>query len=72
MKPQTRKVLKALEQGPLTPMTARKDLGIDRLAARIHELRQAGYRIHSALIRVKTRENSRARIARYHLTGAAQ
>lgn len=45
LKPQTREVLRFLASGaPLTPKNARAFWGIDRLAARVHELRRARLR----------------------------
>lgn len=43
MKLQTLKVLRALQERPLTPLDALRDLGVGRLAARVNELREAGY-----------------------------
>ena len=52
MKPQTQAVLTLLIKGcTLTPYTALRSLGCFRLAARIHELRQLGYRIERGTVR---------------------
>jgi hypothetical protein len=71
MKPQTAAVLRHLETGkPLTPASARRLYGIDRLGARVHELRAEGYPVHSDLIHVPSRGGARARVARYTLISA--
>lgn len=44
MKPQTKKVLQFMqEHGSITSFDAYERLGCHRLAARIHEIREAGY-----------------------------
>lgn len=66
MKPATRQVLDFLRlRGPdgATPAEARHALACDRLAARVHELRAAGYDVES----VAERTPAGARIARYFL-----
>ncbi|WP_025324488.1 helix-turn-helix domain-containing protein [Deferrisoma camini] len=69
MKPQTRAVLRALEQGhTLTPMEALRDLGVGRLSARIKELRDLGYPIETERVTVPTRGGG-AVVARYRLVG---
>lgn len=48
LKPQARKILAHLEAGkPITPLKAQTVYGVYRLAASVHELRRAGYRIDS-------------------------
>lgn len=69
MKPQARAVLKYLAlrgRDGATPAEARSAIACDRLAARVFELRAAGYRIES----VPERTPMGARIARYYLVGA--
>lgn len=67
LKPQTSSVLRHLETGQsLTPDRARKLFGIDRLGARIWELKQAGYPVTRDLIKVKTRQG-KTRVASYSL-----
>jgi len=51
-----------------THLRALKQHGIARLAARVHDLRDMGYTIHSELVPVKTRAG-KARVARYVLLG---
>lgn len=48
LKPQARKILAHLLAGkPITPLKAQTVYGVYRLAASIHELRKAGYRVES-------------------------
>lgn len=42
-------------------------LGIYRLASRIHDLRAAGYLIHTDYITVDNRDGSKSRIAKYYI-----
>lgn len=56
-------VLAALRTGPLTPLEALDRLGVFRLAARAHELRQQGHAI--SVERFKTASGKR--VARYRL-----
>ena len=66
MKPATAQVLAFLrfrDAAGATPAEARNALACDRLAARVHELRAAGYDIES----VSERTPMGARIARYYL-----
>lgn len=59
-------VLAALKRGPLTPLEALRRLGCERLAARIHELREMGHDINRTFVRVKTRAG-KVRVAKYAL-----
>ncbi len=66
MKPSTTRVLAFLRFRGLagaTPAEARNAIACDRLAARVHELKAAGYVIES----VAERTPMGARIARYYL-----
>ena len=66
MKPQARQVLELLRfrgMAGTTPAEARAAIACDRLAARVFELREAGYLIDS----VSERTPMGARIARYYL-----
>lgn len=47
---QTQWILDALKRGPITPMDALNGCGCFRLAARISDLRQAGYEIETTHI----------------------
>ena len=51
---QSDKILAMLSKGPVTAMDAFQ-IGIFRLAARIHDLRQEGHRIESKLVNGKTK-----------------
>jgi len=62
--PQTRKVLLHLEKrGSISPLEAFGTYGITRLAARVHELRKAGYSIVKSL----NRDEAGKPYARYSL-----
>ena len=50
---QTEALLLRLQRGPLTPLEALTELGIYRLAARIKDLRDEGYDIHTRMVEVK-------------------
>lgn len=53
MKPQTKQVLRYLEKhASITPMDAIRELGCMRLAARVRELKQAGYDVRSTTVRM--------------------
>lgn len=52
--------------GRLTAREALVDLGIARLAARIHELRRNGHPIEDRMINVPTR-NGMTRVSEYYL-----
>lgn len=70
MKPATASVLRLLRArgaDGLTPAEARDQLACDRLAARVHELRAAGYRIEA----VRERSPMGATFARYVLVERA-
>jgi Helix-turn-helix domain len=63
MKPQTKTVLSFLSRGrTLTALQALQRFGIARLAARIDEIRHAGYAVHTRLVRERGK-----RFARYRL-----
>jgi hypothetical protein len=65
---QTQKLLAALLEGPVTAMHALNKLGIYRVSARIHELREAGYMITTQLVGVTNRDGGKCRVAEYRLT----
>lgn len=52
--------------GSITQRQALK-LGIYRLASRIHDLRRAGYLIHTEYVTVKNRDGSHSRVAKYYI-----
>ena len=63
MKPQTKKVLGWLLAGnTITSRQAQKLFGIDRLAARIGEIRDAGHDVATTMVRVRN-----SSIGRYSL-----
>lgn len=64
---QNDKLLKALQDGPLTGLQILDKLGIARAAARVHELRQAGHDIRSTPIEVRNRDGEACRVALYSL-----
>ena len=55
------------EHGSITPKQAIYDLGITRLAAYIHDLREEGYNIETERITVKTKRYGKTSVARYYL-----
>lgn len=64
---QAQRILAHLKAGgTLDPMTALREFGTNRLAARILELREAGYGIVTQRTKVRTR-NGEATIAVYRL-----
>lgn len=54
------------ENGSITSLEAIQNLGCTRLSARISDLKDAGYRIHSEMVKVKTR-NGKTKVMRYSL-----
>jgi hypothetical protein len=70
---QEERVLAMLKMNPvgITAMEALDVVGCFRLAARINDLKRAGYWIDSEMIEVPTR-NKPARVARYRLIGEPQ
>lgn len=55
------------EYGSITTMEAFTDLGIARLASRIHDLQDMGYQIARESIRVKNRYGEAVRYTKYSL-----
>lgn len=65
---QADRILQRLYRGPLTQFDALLELGVMRLASRIHELRQRpGIEIAVEDIEVKTRLGETARVAQYRI-----
>ena len=63
---QTEQILKYMEDfGSITPMEAMNDLGIMRLASRIHELGQMGYTINREMITGKNRYGAKVHYMKY-------
>ncbi|MGI9339856.1 MAG: helix-turn-helix domain-containing protein [Psychrobacter sp.] len=68
---QANRVLDFLETGrSITPQDAWNELGITRLAARVHELKKDGYVINKKLISVTNRYAEKCQVAEYYLEGA--
>ena len=66
-------ILSYLQDGcALTPAEALRRFGCARLAARIWELRQAGYDIRDDLIEVDTQHGGKAHVAAYYMTKAGE
>ena len=53
------------EHGSITTLGAFLDLGITRLASRIHDLKEAGYEIHTDTVKVKNRYGEPCTVASY-------
>lgn len=69
-KPQCRKLLSHLQSGrSITHIEALSEYGIARLAARVNDLRNAGYAIARTMIVVTNREHKPCRVARYWMEG---
>jgi len=68
---QSERVLQYLRQhGTITQDQADRQLGIRRLAARIHDLRADGHEIEADQVEVRNRYGEICRIASYSLTAA--
>lgn len=69
IRPQTMAVLNLLRTRTrgITSLTALRELGVARLASRIHELRDAGYRIDVQRIAVPVRGGRTSYVALYRL-----
>jgi len=65
--PQAQQVLKyLLKKGHISPLYASSEFGIDRLAARVHELRQYGIPVQKRM----KRAFSGKRYAQYYIDGS--
>lgn len=65
---QAERVLQYLEDGnTITTLNAFKELGITRLAARVHELKRDGHNVKKNTISVTNRFNERCAVAEYYL-----
>ena len=64
---QCARLLDRLERGPITPMEAWNELGVYRLAARCHELREDGHKIVKQTVSVANRFGESCVVARYSL-----
>lgn len=67
---QAERVLQYLEDGnTITTLNAFKELGITRLAARVHELKRDGHNVKKNTISVTNRFDERCAVAEYYLGG---
>lgn len=67
---QSAQILAFLSEGkPLTPLLALEKFGCFRLAARIKDLRNAGYLISTENIIVTNRQGEQSTVAEYRLAG---
>ena len=65
---QTERVIEYMKRnGSITSRQAFIELGVQRLASRIHEIREAGIKVSSEMVTVPCRDGSKARVARYWL-----
>lgn len=63
------RVLEHLQtKGTLQPMSAWRELGVYRLAARINDLRKLGHKINTKKVEVVNRWGEASHIAEYSLT----
>ena len=68
MKTQCERVVEYIEKnGSITTLEAFNELGIARLGSRIHDLRNAGYRIKGETITVKNRYGEKVHVVKYTL-----
>ena len=66
---QREKLLGHLKAGlPITHRRAEVGYGIQRLAARIFDLKRVGYQIEKRMVQVPTRNGGKTRVAEYTLT----
>ena len=67
-KSQCERLLEHLKLGlPLTHRKAEIGYGVQRLAARMYDLKQLGHQIERRMVEVPTRDGRRARVAEYVL-----
>ena len=64
---QCERLLDRLERGPITPMEAWNELGVYRLAARVHDLRVAGHNVCKQNVTVSNRFGEKCKVASYWL-----
>ena len=65
---QADRVLQYLEDGnTITTLNAFKELGITRLAARVHELKRDGHNVKKNTISVTNRFDEKCAVAEYYL-----
>lgn len=67
---QCERILKFMkEHGSINPMQAMKDLGVMRLAARVADLKKAGYKISRRTVTGRNRYGEPVSYAEYRLEG---
>ena len=67
---QCEKIIDYMERfGSITTMDAFMDLGITRLSARIHDIRNSGTEVHSEIDCAKNRFGEKVHYMRYSLKG---
>lgn len=65
---QKKLILRHLQEfGSITPVTALREYGCFRLAARIADLREDGYEIKSELVKAKNKQGKTVTFSRYKL-----
>ena len=64
---QSDRVLRRLQLGPMTQLDAWDKCGVSRLAARIFDLRDAGFIISSRTVKVRNRWGETCRVSEYRL-----
>ena len=64
---QKQRLLAYLKQHPINPLEAWQQLGIYRLAAVVHLLREDGHEIKTDLVEVKNKYNEVCKVAKYTL-----
>jgi len=65
---QIQRILNYLEAGnTITTLNAFNELGITRLAARVHELKRQGHPINKKTISVTNRYNEKCSVAEYYM-----
>ena len=70
-KSQCERLLEHLKEGlPLTHRKAEVGYGVQRLAARMYDLKQLGHQIERTMVEVTTRDGRTARVAEYRLVRA--
>ena len=64
---QKQRLLAYLKQQPINPLQAWQQLGIYRLSAVVHLLREDGHEIKTDLVEVKNKYNEVCKVAKYTL-----
>jgi hypothetical protein len=64
---QNDRILSHLKRRPMTSLEAFTKYGISRLASRVLELKQRGYKVHGYMVSVKNRFGETCRVKRYYL-----